>query len=161
MGHGREHPEHRQPAHVALAEIGLQSPDRDDDLPWHAEPRFHARQQRGVTLQHRASGIDAAWPDAGRNIMLERPVEGAALAAIETQHRWILLHAAERRADDAWRNAVSLRLSGNIRHEGIEVAAAAGGERRATDHQSAEQNRQTKIAHANPFITERPFSIMP
>ena len=93
--------------------------------------------------------------------MLERPVEGAALAAVKTQHRGILLYAAERRTDDAWRNAVSLRVSGNILYEGIEVAAAAGGERRAIHHQSAEHNRQTKIAHANPFVTERPFSIMP
>jgi len=37
MRHGREHAKHRQLAHVALAEIGLQPPDRDQDLPRHAE----------------------------------------------------------------------------------------------------------------------------
>ena len=35
--------------------------------------------------------------DAGRDILLEGLVEGAALAAVETQHAHVLLHAAERR----------------------------------------------------------------
>ena len=96
MRHGGEHAEHRQLAHVALAEIGLQPPDRDQDLPRHAELRLDARQQRGVTLQHRPAAVDAAGADAGRDILLERLVEGAALAAVEIQHRHIL--RARRRA---------------------------------------------------------------
>jgi len=73
----------------------------------------------------------------------------------------ILLHAAKRRTDHAGRDTCVRRVGGNILHEGIEVPAATRGERRAIHHQSSEQNRQTKIAHPNPFVTERPFSIMP
>src|SRR5882724_11710232 len=60
MRHGREHAKHRQPAHVAFAEIGLQPPDRDQYLPRHAELGLDARQQCRMPLQRRAAAIDAA-----------------------------------------------------------------------------------------------------
>ena len=54
-----------------LPKSRLQPPDRDQDLPGHAELLLDARQQRGVALQHRAAAIDAAGADAGRDILLE------------------------------------------------------------------------------------------
>ena len=135
MRQRREHAKHRQTPHVALAEIGLQSPDRDQDLRRHAKTLLDPRQQRGVTLHHRAAAIDAAGPDAGRNILLEGLPEGAVLAAVERQHGRILLHAAERRAHHVRRDAGRLRLRRHARDEAAEIAAAAGGQRgrRAAD----------------------------
>ena len=135
MRQGREHAEHRKLTHVALAEIGLEPPDRDQDLTRHAKALLDARQQRGVTLQHGAAAIDAAGPDAGRNILLEGLPEGAVLAAVERQHGRILLHAAERRAHHVRRDAGRLRLRRHARDEAAEIAAAAGGQRgrRAAD----------------------------
>src|ERR1700730_10758668 len=87
MRQRRERADDRQFAHVALAEISLQPPDRDKNLPRHAELRLDARQQRRVALQHRPPAIDAPGADAGRDILLEGFVEGVALAAVEIQHR--------------------------------------------------------------------------
>ena len=39
-----------------------------------------------MTLQHRPPAIDPPGPDAGRDILLKRLVEGAALAPVEGQH---------------------------------------------------------------------------
>src|SRR3569623_1028614 len=90
MRQRRERAEHRPLAHVALAEIRLQPPDRDDDLRRHAETLFDPRQQRSVLLHHEAAALDALGTDAGRDILLEGLVEGVALAAIELQHGGIL-----------------------------------------------------------------------
>ena len=62
MRERRQRADHRQLADVALAEIALQAPDRDQDLPGHAELLLDARQQRGMALQQRAAAIDAAGP---------------------------------------------------------------------------------------------------
>ena len=128
MRHGREHAKQPQLAHVALAEIGLQPPDRDKDLPRHAELRFDARQQRRMPLQHRPPAIDPPRSDAGRNILLERLVESAALAPVEGKHgpipcctppsAWPITLCEMPPAAASWRDR---------RHEGMEVAAAAGG----------------------------------
>ena len=45
MRHGGEGADHRHLADVALAEIGLQSPDRNDDFRRHAKLLLDARQQ--------------------------------------------------------------------------------------------------------------------
>ena len=95
MRHGGERADDRHLADVALAEIGLQSPDRDDDFRRHAELLLDPRQQRSVPLQHLPADVDAPGADAGGDILLERFVEGAALAAVEGEHRRILRHAAE------------------------------------------------------------------
>ena len=58
--HGREHAEGRELAQVARAEIGLQSPDRDDHGRRHAVLPLDARQQAGVPLQHLLAARDAA-----------------------------------------------------------------------------------------------------
>src|SRR6202023_2670520 len=94
----------------------------------HPKTLLDPRQQRGVTLHHRATAVDAPRADAGRNILLERLVEGVALATVEIEHRPVLLHAAERRADHVRRYPRRLRIARDARHEGVEVAAAAGGE---------------------------------
>jgi hypothetical protein len=65
MRQRRERADDRQFAHVALAEIALEPPDRDQDLPGHAELLLDSREQRRVTLQHGAAAIDAAAADAG------------------------------------------------------------------------------------------------
>ena len=101
MGEGCEHAKHRKFAHVALAEIGFKSPDRHQDLPRHAVLGLDARQQRGVTLQHGAAAIDPARADPGRDILLERLGEGAALPAVEGKHARVHLHPAERLRDHA------------------------------------------------------------
>ena len=58
-----------------------------------------------MTLQHRPSAVDAPRPDAGRDILLEGFCKSAALAAVEIQHRRILLHPGQRRADHVLRDA--------------------------------------------------------
>ncbi len=147
-----ERPDHRQSAHVALAEVGFQSPDRHQNLPGHAEPRLDARQQRRVALQHRPPAIDAPGADAGRDILLERFVEGVALAAVEIQNRRILAHPAERRADHARRDAGSLRIRRHARDEGVEIAAAAGGVGGGGEGKDKEDYEGTEGEHvkANP-----------
>jgi hypothetical protein len=59
--------------------------------------------------------------------LLERFVEGVALAPVEIQHRRVLADPGKRRADHALRNARSLRVRGDVRDEGVEIAAAARG----------------------------------
>jgi len=135
-----------------MAEIGLQPPDRHQDLPRHAEFRLDARQQRRVPLQHRPPGIDAARPDPRGDILLEGLVEGVALAAVEIQHRRVLGDAGEGGAGHALRNAGSLRLGRHAGHEAVEVAAAAGGEGRGGEGDGNEKNGRTKLAHANPLL---------
>ncbi len=127
MRHGGERADHRHLADVALAVIGFQPPDRDDDLRRHAEPLLDPRQQRGVTLQHLPADVDAPGADAGGDILLEGLVEGAALAAVEGQHRRILRHAGERLRNHRRRNPRRLRLRRHRRHKSVEVAAAARG----------------------------------
>src|ERR1700722_1271327 len=92
-------------AHVAMAEIALQPPDRDDDLARHAELGLDLRQQRRVPLQHGAAGVDAPGPDAGRDILLKTFVEGVALAAVEIQHRLVVADTGKRLRDHALRDA--------------------------------------------------------
>src|ERR1700734_2187395 len=127
MRHGREHAKHRQLAHVALAEIAFQSPDRDQNLPWHAVFGLDARQKIRVASQHRAPAIDAAGAYAGRNILLESLGESAALAAVKGEHAKILLHATERLRDRGLRDTGGCRFRGHALHEGVEIAAATGG----------------------------------
>src|SRR5437762_11332004 len=81
-----------------------------------------------MTLQQRAAAIDAAGADAGRDILLERLVEGVALAPVEGEHRAILLHPAKRGRDHVGRYPRRLRIRRNARDEGVEIAATARGE---------------------------------
>src|SRR6187431_1009280 len=112
-----------------------------------------------MPLQHLAADIDSPGPDAGRHILLERFVEGAALAPVEGQHRRVLGHARKRLADHRLRDAGRLSLLRHRRHEGVEIAAAAGGVGRGGDDDRAEENGPTKYAHANPLL--RLVPIMP
>ena len=51
-------------------------------------------------LRHqRAAALDARGADAGRDVLLEGLAEGAALAAVEGQHRLVLAHAGEGACD--------------------------------------------------------------
>src|SRR6266702_719696 len=119
--------DHRQLADVALAEIALQSPDRDQYLPGHAELLLDAREQRGMTLQQRTPAIDAAGADAGRDVLLKTLVEGVALTPVEGEHGAVLGDPAERRAGHTHRDAGSLRFRGHAGDKAVEVAAAARG----------------------------------
>jgi len=78
-------------------------------------------------LQHGAARLDAAGADAGGDVLLEGLVEGAALAAVEGEHRLILGDAAERLRDHARRNAGALRFARKIINEAVEITAALGG----------------------------------
>ena len=159
MRHGRKHPEHRQLAHVATAEVGFQSPDRDEDLRRHAELLFDPRQQRGMTHQHRLAALDAAGGDAGRGILLETLAEGAALAAVEVQHRLVKLHAAERLRNHALRDAVGRRLPRHRGHEGVEVATALRGESgcrcEGCGEKGGGEGDGEPEFHCNPFFLNR------
>src|SRR3954462_13593090 len=98
MRHGREHAKHRQLAHVALAEISLQPPDRNQNLRRHSEPLLDPRPQRGMTLHHCPPAIDPPRADAGGDILLEALLERLVLAPSDTKRRGILGDTAERRA---------------------------------------------------------------
>src|SRR6202011_5736180 len=111
-----------------------------------------ARQQRGVALHRRAPAIDAPRANAGRNILLERLVEGVTLAAVETEHGRILRNPTERGGDHALRDAGGCRIRRDVLHEGVEIAAAAGGGGGGGGGEDdAEQNCQMKLAHAIPL----------
>src|SRR3954453_23961181 len=159
MRHGGQGADDRHLADVALAEIRRKPPNRDHDFRRHAELLLDTRQQRSVPLQHLPADVDAPGADAGRDILLERFVEGAALAAVEGQHRRILRHTRKRLADHGLRDAGSRRLLRHRRHEGVEVAAAAGGVGRGGADDGAEENGPTNDAHANPLLILA--SIMP
>ena len=66
---------------------------------------------------------------------------GAALAAVEIQHRRILRDAGERGADHALRDARGRGLRRDTSHEGVEIAAAAGGEGRGGEEEGGENGR--------------------
>lgn len=152
MRHGRERADHRHLADVALAEIGLQPPDRDHDLRRHAEARLDARQQRGVTLQHLPAHLDPPRPDPGRDILLEGLVEGAALAPVEIQYRRILRHAGKRLRNHRRRNPRRLRLRRHARHEAVEVAAAARGEGGGGEGKSYQKSKKAKSGHDDSLL---------
>jgi hypothetical protein len=105
-----------------------------------------------VPQQHLPADVDAPGADAGGDILLERFIEGAALAPVEGQHRRILRDARKRLADHRLRDAGRCRLLRHRRHEGVEIAAAAGGVGRRGADDGAEENGQTKYAHANPLL---------
>jgi hypothetical protein len=77
--------------------------------------------------------------------LLERFVEGVALAPVEIQNRHILRHPAQRGGDHALRNARGLGLRRHARHEGVEVAAAAGGVGGRGDNKCAEEGDPPEI----------------
>src|SRR5512134_728122 len=112
-----------------------------------------------MPLQHLPADVDAPGTNPGGDILLERFVEGAALAPVEGQHRRILRHARKRLADHALRDARGCRLLRHRRHEGVEVTAAAGGVSGGGADDGAEENGPTKYAHANPLFI--PGQIMP
>ena len=95
------------------------------------------------SAQHRPAAIDAAGANAGRDILLERLVEGVALAAVETQNRAILRQPAERRVTTPCEIPAACRppTSGQ---EAVEIAAAAGGESRARDGQRGENGGEAE-----------------
>ena len=76
----------------------------------------------GVTLHHRATTVDAPRADAGGDILLERLVEGVALAAVEIQHRRIVGDAGERRADHGLRDPRARRLLAPRQRAAVPVA---------------------------------------
>src|SRR3954468_20612019 len=154
MRQRRQRADHRQLADVALAEIALQPPDRDQDMARHAELLLDAREQRGMALQQRLAAIDATGADAGRDILLKTLVEGVALAPVEGEHRAILLHTAERRTGHARRDAASLRLRGHAGNKAIEVAAAARGLRRSAGQTGDEGDGQGVFRHSDESYRE-------
>src|SRR6185312_15951187 len=109
--------------------------------------------------QHLPTDVDASGADAGGDILLERFVEGAALAPVESQHRGVLRDAGKRLADHRLRNAGRGRLLRHRGNEGVEIAAAAGGVSGGGDDDGTEENGPTKHAHANPLLRREP--IMP
>jgi hypothetical protein len=117
-------------------------------LPRHAEARLDLREQRRVALQHGAPGVDPPGPDAGRDILLKRLLEGAALPPVEGEHAMILLHPAKRRADHVLRDAGAGCFVRKILDEGVEIAAAAGGVGGLTDEENPRQTGQPKPPHA-------------
>ena len=151
MRHGGERADDRHLADIALAEIRLQPPDRDHDLGRHAKLLLDARQQRAVPLQHLPADVDPPGADAGGDILLERLVEGAALAPIEGEHRRILRDAGKGLTDHGLRDAGRCRLLRHRHHEGVEIAAAAGGVGRGGADDGADKNGPTNDAHANPL----------
>src|SRR3954454_6209552 len=154
MRQRRQRADHRQLADVALAEIALQAPDRDQDIAGYAELLLNARQQRGMALQQRLAAIDAAGADPGRDVLLKALVEGVALASVEGEHRAILLHTAERRAGHARRDAGSLRFRGHAGDKAIEVAAAARGLRRSAGQTGDEGDGQGVFRHSDESYRE-------
>src|SRR5690242_10109387 len=84
---------------------------------------------------------------AGCAILLEGLVEGVALAAVEGEHAPIRGDAGKRLRDDGLRNAGGLRIGRDVRNEGVEVAAAAGGEHWSGERERTEQDREAKAIH--------------
>ena len=89
------------------------------------------------------AALDAAGGDAGRGVFLEALAEGAALAAVERQHRRIRRDAGEGLSITRARDARGLRLARHRGEEGVEVAAAlrrAGG--RGEDEEEQESGER-------------------
>ena len=82
-----------------------------------------------MALQELAAAVDAALRDAGRGVFLEGLAEGAALAAVEGEHVRVDRDAGEGLVDHRAGDALRLRLARDLREEGVEIAAALGGER--------------------------------
>ena len=78
---------------------------------------------------------DAAGGDARCGIFLEGLAKGAALAAVEVQHRGIGRDAGECLVDHGARDAVGGGLARHRRDEGVEVAAALGRPRGQREQQ--------------------------
>ena len=89
--------------------------------------------------------LDAGRDDAGGGILLERLAEGAALAAIEGEHRGVGRDAGERLVDHRARDAGARRLASHGGQEAVEIAAAlaprAAGAARASVHRRAANTR--------------------
>ena len=149
MRERRQRADHRHLADVALAEIGFQSPDRDDDLGRHAELLLDTPEQRAVTLQHLPAHVDAAGADAGRDILLKSLAKRAALAAVKGQHRGILGDAGEGLVDHRLRDAGGLRFRAMLCTKALKSppqrAAAAGVAARSEVNKMAEKNLCMRI----------------
>ena len=77
--------------------------------------------------RHQVAGaVDARRDDAGRGVFLEALAEGAALAAVEGEHRGIGREPGEGLVDDLARHVGGLRLAPHLAEEGVEIAAALG-----------------------------------
>ncbi len=155
MRHGGERADHRQLAHVAAAEIGLESPDRNKHRSRNAELPLNARKKRGVALQKLPAALNAARRHAGRGVTLEAHPERAALAPVEGEHRLVGRDARERGVDDRAGNARARRLA---RHRADEVAEVAAALRRGGGcrEQKRENERRWKMPdHAKSFFYRR------
>ena len=95
--------------------------------------------------------IDAAGAYAGRDILLERLVEGAALAPVEGEHPPILLHPAERGGDHVRRYTRRPRIRRNPRNEAVEIAAAAGGVGGGSEEERGEEDGEAEGEHCGPI----------
>jgi hypothetical protein len=84
--------------------------------------------------------------------LLERLVEGVALAPVEGEHPAILLHPAERGRDHVRRYPRRLRIRRNARDEGVEVAAAAGGKCGGGEDEDKEEDREAEGVHGEVIL---------
>jgi hypothetical protein len=104
-----------------------------------------------VLLHHLLAALDAVGADAGGDVLLEALAEGAALAAVERQHRGVGGDAGERGRDHLAGDALGLRVARHRGEEGVEVAAALRGARgRRGGEQENEGGEETRH-HAGAF----------
>ena len=152
-----ERADHRQPAHVAGAVVGLQRPDRHQHRGRHAKLALDAREQLGVRRHQPPGAVDAGRDDAGRGVLLEAlGMKHAALAAVEGEHGGIGRKPREGLADHGLRDAGRLRVAADRGDEGAEVAAAGGGERGRGEQQSQQQGGERTYGHGGYFILSGP-----
>ena len=104
-----------------------------------------------MTLQHCTAAADAAGADAGGDILLEGLVEGAALAAVEGEHGGVLRDAGEGLGDHGLGDALGGGFTGDVGDEGVEIAAALGGEGGGGEEEKKEENSDT-CNHDRPFV---------
>jgi hypothetical protein len=85
--------------------------------------------------------------DAGRDKLLERLVEGVALAPVEIQHRHNLARPGECGAGHALRDAGRCRLRRHAGDKGVEIAAAARGEGGGGEGEGGEEDGEAEEEH--------------
>src|SRR5262249_8444403 len=110
---------------VALvdAEVGLQTPDRDQHRPRHAEALLDPLERAGVLLELARADAHAVGRDHARGELLERLFEYA-LVPVARDDFFVVSDAGER-GEPALRDAFAGRLSLEPLEPRLEAAAAA------------------------------------